>query len=624
MKLFVLSIYLNLSLVCFAIDLTPIKGYVDAKKVLPEHANYYVRNAASKGQTVYAIWYDNESSKNPMLGIKSQVVVQAPRSYSETPTMSVSEWEKGKMSIMQMLKQQANLSGKKFKTEDAQVDFGVRESAEFVEGDSYVCMVSKQQMQCAVDGVTVNVATDVVIGFVYVDSKMYTVNIMHRSGQDMPISVSKDLFLNVVEHLTKTSVRGIIRNTKSTVGEVKTSTNAFYTLLNTSALDLRYASVGEEKAKGLEFQIDLPKSMERGKSFQPHTVVSYKTVNQGTDCSVQIHVSVFQMPSAMELLLREIGESDDLDTNNLKELVTTENEIVSCGKYKKAGAPVVWMQIDGKGESYGKLIFLQQISFLIPSTEGQMLNIVFSVSSENHNVTVDAVKILKPMMTKVMNSLTFLRPSQFDKTLNLKTGNGTAWFVAPDVLVTCWHVVSSAKEISYNTAGGSKIVCKLLARDEDNDLALLRSDVTSSNFLTLGDEVSLAERVFTLGYPTPDLMGQSIKFTDGTVSATRGMFDRDCEFQVSCPMQPGNSGGPVFSDDGRVVGVASSRLESKVLETAMGREVQNVNFAIKCNRVKTLLSKAGVKVENRGEINSLSREHLVKNLEPAVVLISVK
>ena len=619
-----LIIYFNLSFACFAIDLTPMEGYVDARKFLPEFANYYVRNATNKGQIVYALWCDDESSKNPMFGIKSQVVVQAPRSYSGMPTMSVSEWDKGKVSIKQKLKQQANLSGKKFKTEDAQLNFGVSECAEFVEGDFYICMVSKQQMQCAVDGITANVVTDVVIGFVYVDSKMYTVNIMHRTGLDMPLSVSKDLFLNVVEHLTNTSAR-TIRNTKFTFGEDKTSTSAFCKMLNTSALDIRYTSVGEEKAKGLDFQIDLPKLMKLRKSFQPHTVVAYKTVNNDeAEYSVQVHASVFPMPSATELLLRMIGESDDLNANDMKELVPRESEIVSCGAYKKAGAPVVWMQINSKGETYEKLIFQQQMSFLIPSTESKMLNITFSVCSENRNVTVDAMNMLKPMVAKIMNSLTFLRPSQFDKKLNFGPGNGTAWFVAPDVLVTCWHVVSSAKEISYNTVGGSKIVCQLLACDEDNDLALLRSDVTSSNFLTLGDEVSLAERVFTLGYPIPDLMGQSIKFTDGTVSATRGMFNRECEFQVSCPMQPGNSGGPVFSDNGRVVGVALSRLESKVLETASGREMQNVNFAVKCNCVKALLSKAGIKIYNRGEIDSLSREQLVKNLEPAVVLISVK
>jgi len=91
-------------------------------------------------------------------------------------------------------------------------------------------------------------------------------------------------------------------------------------------------------------------------------------------------------------------------------------------------------------------------------------------------------------------------------------------------------------------------------------------------------ELSLGRSVFTIGFPNPVMQGVEPKYTDGKVSATAGMGDDKNFYQVSVPVQPGNSGGAlVDADTGWCVGVITLRLEN----TSDGRSAQNVSYAIK-------------------------------------------
>jgi S1-C subfamily serine protease len=91
----------------------------------------------------------------------------------------------------------------------------------------------------------------------------------------------------------------------------------------------------------------------------------------------------------------------------------------------------------------------------------------------------------------------------------------------------------------------------------------------------------LATPVYTLGFPLGDLLSNEVKYTNGTISAHAGIEDEVSKFQISAPIQPGNSGGPVFDDRGNLLGVIVSSLDDEGL--------QNINFAIKTPYLKSLI-----------------------------------
>jgi S1-C subfamily serine protease len=72
-------------------------------------------------------------------------------------------------------------------------------------------------------------------------------------------------------------------------------------------------------------------------------------------------------------------------------------------------------------------------------------------------------------------------------------------------------------------------------------------------------------------------MGENCKVTDGIISSISGIEDDKRYFQISVPIQPGNSGGPLFNKDGNIIGITSATLNSKTLNI----NTQNVNYAVK-------------------------------------------
>lgn len=125
--------------------------------------------------------------------------------------------------------------------------------------------------------------------------------------------------------------------------------------------------------------------------------------------------------------------------------------------------------------------------------------------------------------------------------------------------------------------------------DSKNDVALLKVDDDKFKGLTeipysLIEKAEIGEKAFTIGYPLNDVMGTNYKVTDGIVSSISGIDDDMRYYQISVPLQPGNSGGPLFNSSGDVIGITSARLNSK----AVGTEIENVNYAIKISYLLNL------------------------------------
>jgi S1-C subfamily serine protease len=161
-------------------------------------------------------------------------------------------------------------------------------------------------------------------------------------------------------------------------------------------------------------------------------------------------------------------------------------------------------------------------------------------------------------------------------------GSGTGFFITPDgYLVTNEHVVHNAALIRV-LHDGKVVDAKLVKTDPNNDLALLKTElkvaalpIGSSKSLKLGDPV------LTVGFPLPHLQGQEPKLTRGDISGLSGFRDDPSAFQISTPIQPGNSGGPLVDRRGNVVGVIVSKLARL--------DAQNVNYAVKSIYLKALL-----------------------------------
>lgn len=200
---------------------------------------------------------------------------------------------------------------------------------------------------------------------------------------------------------------------------------------------------------------------------------------------------------------------------------------------------------------------------------------------------------------------------------------GTGWVVSPSHIVTCWHVVKNAKKISCEFSDGVSIGLSLVATDKANDIAVLKiADARKlCDILPVRSKpLKISEPVFTIGYPLASILGQSQKYTEGTVSAVSGI-DNDVRFyQISVPIQPGNSGGALVNSNGEVVGIISSGLNAVKTVGATGSIPQNVNYAIKARYLTALLDDNDIQYETKS-LKGATKDRVLLLVEKATALI---
>ena len=136
-----------------------------------------------------------------------------------------------------------------------------------------------------------------------------------------------------------------------------------------------------------------------------------------------------------------------------------------------------------------------------------------------------------------------------------------------------------------------------MAKDPTNDLALLKVNAKPSKVGALRFGVRVGENVEAFGYPLSQVLATSGNFTTGNVTALAGLGDDSRFYQISAPVQPGNSGGPLLDEDGNLVGIVSSKLNVWSEIKAQGDIPENVNFAIKVSAAAQFLQDTGVKFQ---------------------------
>ena len=179
-------------------------------------------------------------------------------------------------------------------------------------------------------------------------------------------------------------------------------------------------------------------------------------------------------------------------------------------------------------------------------------------------------------------------------------------------------------QVEYYQNGIKKAYkAKVITTDKQNDLAIIQINDESFkglskipySFSTNIKDVGTS--VFTLGYPLAlNMMGEEIKFTDGKISAKTGYQGDVTVYQISAPVQPGNSGCPLFDNDGNLIGIVSSGLPN----------ADNVNYAIKSTYLRNLIDVLPTKISipNDITISSKSLTEKIKILSGYIPIIKIK
>ena len=135
----------------------------------------------------------------------------------------------------------------------------------------------------------------------------------------------------------------------------------------------------------------------------------------------------------------------------------------------------------------------------------------------------------------------------------------------------------------------------VVARDPGNDLALLKAAIRLPAAVLRDDRgIRAGDSVVAVGFPLPGLLASEANVTTGTVSALAGIGNDTRFLQMTVPVQPGNSGGPLLDLEGRVVGVVVGKLDALKVASVTGDIPQNVNFAIKAEVLRRFLNASGV------------------------------
>jgi S1-C subfamily serine protease len=210
-------------------------------------------------------------------------------------------------------------------------------------------------------------------------------------------------------------------------------------------------------------------------------------------------------------------------------------------------------------------------------------------------------------------------------------GNGSGFFISREgYIATNYHVIDNANQIEVEFKYNNKVVvynAEVILSDKQNDLAIIKISDNKYNRIksipySIGyNNADVGLEVFALGFPMAlSLMGKEIKFTDGKISSKSGFNGDITSYQIQVPIQPGNSGGPLFDMSGNLIGITSSTINRKLDKT------ENVNYAIKTNYLMNLINSLDedLNLSNSSSIKNLKLTDKIKRLSEFVVLIKVR
>lgn len=198
------------------------------------------------------------------------------------------------------------------------------------------------------------------------------------------------------------------------------------------------------------------------------------------------------------------------------------------------------------------------------------------------------------------------------------------------LIATNHHVAAKASSLKVLfPKAGKEFTAKLVLKDPNNDLAILQLEgftlaAINQSVIPYGFKrtrtVALGDSVFTIGFPLSNLLGQNAKFANGTISSKSGAGDDMVHLQINAPIQPGNSGSPLFDAQGNVVGVVVASLNAEWMQKRFGVLPQNVNFAVKSDYLLNLTEM----LPNLLRLEEAKEKATPERIEPFICLISAQ
>lgn len=183
-------------------------------------------------------------------------------------------------------------------------------------------------------------------------------------------------------------------------------------------------------------------------------------------------------------------------------------------------------------------------------------------------------------------------PSSSSPPARAEMSGGTCFSVDREGhILTAYHIVAQRSNIEVKFRDRAWEPARVTRASKTTDLALLKVDRSTTKFLALSRDssVHLGQKVFTVGYPVVDILGTDAKFAEGSISSLSGPGQDASWLQTSISAQPGNSGGPIISEQGDVVGVLVAKPNAEVFFKHTGSLPEDISWAVKSEIARSLL-----------------------------------
>jgi len=325
----------------------------------------------------------------------------------------------------------------------------------------------------------------------------------------------------------------------------------------------------------------------------------------------------FVTPSYLPLIYKGANGLDYVDIY-LKAGATEFSTSLIAGKSASGTIRLYYPTYQSNGSIIQRLIDARELSVTYRLANKEAVTEDFSLMGYTHNVTAN-VNLCEKLNREITLTVLANTPENNSRADNSEKnsnqgdeddssmGLGTCFAVSPNGhLITNDHVIRGANKIVARLADGTTHNANLIKTTSSTDLALLKINADTKNYLPIKSSrtVKKGDRVFTIGYPMATMLGVEAKYTEGVISATSGLNDEPLVYQITVPIQPGNSGGPLVNESGQVVGVITSTASSLEFFKQSGVMPQNINWAVKSDYLIPLLDShsSGKKKGSRREI----------------------
>ena len=189
-------------------------------------------------------------------------------------------------------------------------------------------------------------------------------------------------------------------------------------------------------------------------------------------------------------------------------------------------------------------------------------------------------------------------------------------------VVTNKHVVTDCNRIN-TVQNSTKTLARIVVNDEKNDLAVLKTTNQSSFFARFRarTRAMAGEGILAFGYPLKSVLSDELKGTSGMINALSGLSNDIRFMQMSAPVQPGNSGGPLLDQAGNVVGVVTAKMNAVKMAKHTGDIPQNVNFALKALLIRDMLEVNGIDYETASSQKKMETVDIFSKAKQFTVLV---